>query len=206
MDFQPPELGENAFFKKIYLFIYDRERKREREAETQEEGGRSRLHARSPTWDSIPGLQDRAPGQRQAPNHRATQGSLRKYISVVEAPLPPPPVSFCSSGPRRSSRTHPSRWWGDDVRCVEWGQAGSKGPPMPALRIMGELPVHAGLFGGMRHLTGDPFYFYSGARTCSMFMACSLCAGHPCRGGACGLPAGSLHLVCRKRKNKETME
>ena len=29
----------------------------------------------SPTWDSIPGLQDHALGQRQAPNHCATQGS-----------------------------------------------------------------------------------------------------------------------------------
>ena len=27
-------------------------------------------------WDSIPGLQDRALGQRQAPNRCATQGSL----------------------------------------------------------------------------------------------------------------------------------
>ena len=38
--------------------------------------GRSRLHAGSPMWDSIPGLQDRALGQRQAPNCCATQGSL----------------------------------------------------------------------------------------------------------------------------------
>ena len=53
------------------LFIYNRHREREREAE----GGRSRLHARSLMWDSIPGLQDRALGQRQAPNHWATQGS-----------------------------------------------------------------------------------------------------------------------------------
>ncbi|CAD7676231.1 unnamed protein product [Nyctereutes procyonoides] len=30
----------------------------------------------SPTWDSIPGPQDHALGQRQAPNHCATQGSL----------------------------------------------------------------------------------------------------------------------------------
>ena len=30
----------------------------------------------SPTWDSIPGLQDRSLGQRQAPNRCATQGSL----------------------------------------------------------------------------------------------------------------------------------
>ena len=29
----------------------------------------------SPTWDSIPGLQDHALGQRQAPNRCATQGS-----------------------------------------------------------------------------------------------------------------------------------
>ena len=30
---------------------------------------RSRLHAGSPTWDSIPGLQDQALGQRQVLNH-----------------------------------------------------------------------------------------------------------------------------------------
>ena len=29
--------------------------------------GKSRLHARSPTWDSIAGLQDHALSQRQAP-------------------------------------------------------------------------------------------------------------------------------------------
>ena len=34
----------------------------------------------SPTWDSIPGLQDRALGQRQAPNHCTTQGSLKLFI------------------------------------------------------------------------------------------------------------------------------
>ena len=41
------------------------EREREREAETQAEGeankGRSRPHAGSQTWDSIPGLQDHSP-------------------------------------------------------------------------------------------------------------------------------------------------
>ena len=50
-------------------------REREREAETQAEGEAGSMH-RSPTWDSIPGLQDRALGQRQAPNRYATQGSL----------------------------------------------------------------------------------------------------------------------------------
>ena len=34
---------------------------RKREAETQAEG-EGRLHAGSPTWDSIPGLQDHTPG------------------------------------------------------------------------------------------------------------------------------------------------
>ena len=38
----------------IYLFIRDPERKRGRDIGR----GRGRLHAGSPTWDSIPGLQD----------------------------------------------------------------------------------------------------------------------------------------------------
>ena len=41
----------------------------ERETGRDTGGGRSRLHAGSPTQDSIPGLQDRALGQRQALNH-----------------------------------------------------------------------------------------------------------------------------------------
>ena len=38
-------------------------------------GGRSRLHAGNPTWDSILGLQDYAPGRRQALNRWATWAS-----------------------------------------------------------------------------------------------------------------------------------
>ena len=53
---------------------------REREAETQAEGEAGSMH-REPMWDSIPGLQDRALGQRQAPNGCATQGSqANKYL------------------------------------------------------------------------------------------------------------------------------
>ena len=44
--------------------MIDIERERGRDAGR----GRSRLHAGSLTWDSIPGLQDRALGQRQALN------------------------------------------------------------------------------------------------------------------------------------------
>ena len=55
-------------FKKIkkdfmYLSIRETERCRERGRDTGR--GRSRLHAGSPTWDSILGLQDQALGQRQ---------------------------------------------------------------------------------------------------------------------------------------------
>ena len=53
----------------------DRERERKRERGRDTGRGRSKIHARSLMWDSIPGLQDRALGQRQAPNCCATQGS-----------------------------------------------------------------------------------------------------------------------------------
>ena len=46
----------------------DTERERERGRDTGR--GRSRLHARSQTWDSIPGLQDQALGQRR---HQTTE-------------------------------------------------------------------------------------------------------------------------------------
>ena len=55
------------------MIVTHTERERERGRDTGR--GRSRLHAGTPTWDSIPGLQDRALGQRQAPNRCATQGS-----------------------------------------------------------------------------------------------------------------------------------
>ena len=51
------------FILKIYLFMVDREREREREGGR----GRSRLHAGSPMWDLIPGLQDHAPGPKADP-------------------------------------------------------------------------------------------------------------------------------------------
>ena len=54
------------FFFKI-LFIYSQETQRERERGEREIGrdtgrGRIRLHAGSPTWDLIPGLQDHTLG------------------------------------------------------------------------------------------------------------------------------------------------
>ena len=54
------ELLDSFFFKKhfIYLFIHGRHRDRGRDIGR----GRSRLHAGSLMWDSIPGLQDHTLG------------------------------------------------------------------------------------------------------------------------------------------------
>ena len=48
-----------------YLFIHERHRERDRDTGR----GRSRLHAGSPMWDSIPGLQGHALSQIQMLNH-----------------------------------------------------------------------------------------------------------------------------------------
>ena len=60
------------FLKIFYLFMIERGRDTGRR--------RDRLHAGSPTQDSIPGLQDPALGQRQARNRWATQGSLIPFF------------------------------------------------------------------------------------------------------------------------------
>ena len=65
------------FFLNFYLFMIVTER--EREAETQAEGEAGSMHL-EPTWDLIPGLQDRALGQRQVPNRCATQGFPQKQF------------------------------------------------------------------------------------------------------------------------------
>ncbi|CAD7690971.1 unnamed protein product [Nyctereutes procyonoides] len=57
-----------------------RERERERQRHRQRE--KQAPCTGSPTWDSIPGLQDRALGQRQAPNRCATQGSPQRRFLV----------------------------------------------------------------------------------------------------------------------------
>ena len=73
-----PTLGveltlKNYFILNFYLFMIVTERERERQTPRQRE--KQAPCTGSPTWDSIPGLQDRALGQRQAPNRCATQGS-----------------------------------------------------------------------------------------------------------------------------------
>ena len=64
----------------LFLFIYDSHTDREKQRHRQRE--KQAPCTGSPMWDSIPGLQDRAPGQRQAPNHCATQGSQAHGILI----------------------------------------------------------------------------------------------------------------------------
>ena len=62
--------------------VIQRERERERERQRHRQREKQAPCTGSLTWDSIPGLQDRALGQRQAPKRRATQGSpnpVNKY-------------------------------------------------------------------------------------------------------------------------------
>ena len=61
------------------MIVTHTERERERGRDIGR--GRSKLHAGSPMWDSILALQDRALGQRQAPNRCITQGSLSSNFS-----------------------------------------------------------------------------------------------------------------------------
>ena len=56
----------HSFIVCLFIILKDFfiERERERERERQRHRGRSRLHAGSPMWDWIPGLQDHTPGCR----------------------------------------------------------------------------------------------------------------------------------------------
>ena len=60
------------------MIVIQRERERERQRHRQRE--KQAPCTGSPTWDSIPGLQDHALGQRQALNRCATQRSLKDLL------------------------------------------------------------------------------------------------------------------------------
>ena len=63
------------------MIVTQRERERERQRHSQRE--KQAPCTGSPTWDSIPGLQDHALGQRPAPNCCATQGSLEQVLNKL---------------------------------------------------------------------------------------------------------------------------
>ena len=74
-----PLSGSFLFFFNFYLFMIVTHRERERETETQAEGEAGSMH-REPDV-----LQDRALGQRQAPNHCTTQGSRQGPSLITPA-------------------------------------------------------------------------------------------------------------------------
>ena len=78
-----PVLSNSFFFfiNFFYLFMIVTQRERERQRHRQRE--KQAPCTGSPTWDSIPGLQDCTLGQRQAPNRCATQGSLFLYFYKI---------------------------------------------------------------------------------------------------------------------------
>ena len=59
------------------MIVTQRERERQRHRQREKQAPCTG----SLTWDSIPGVQDRALGQRQAPNCCATQGSQDLFIN-----------------------------------------------------------------------------------------------------------------------------
>ena len=61
------------------MIVTERERERQRHRQREKQAPCTG----SPTWDSIPGLQDRALGQRQAQNRCATQAFLRMILSLT---------------------------------------------------------------------------------------------------------------------------
>ena len=82
------------------LFIYSWVTQRDRNTGR----GRGRLHAGSPTWDSIPGFQDHDLGQRQAPNHWGTWAAHGHTLNHLYTPpkllhcldiLQTPIISWC---------------------------------------------------------------------------------------------------------------
>ena len=77
----------SKFFLRFYLFIHERRRERDRDRGK----GRSRLHAGSPMWDSIPGLQNHALGQRAQPlSHPDVPGQqISIHLPGPQQILPP---------------------------------------------------------------------------------------------------------------------
>ncbi|CAD7691509.1 unnamed protein product [Nyctereutes procyonoides] len=95
-------LGKLKFYhfpSRDFYQIKETEKYSERERERQRHRQREKQApcTGSPTWDSIPGLQDRALGQRQAPNRCATQGSpFFKFLFKIQLVDIQRDVSFSS--------------------------------------------------------------------------------------------------------------
>ena len=76
-------INDVDFFFNFYLFMIVTQRERGGQRHRQRE--KQAPCTKSPMWDSILGLQDRALGQRQALNCCATQGSLLAIFEVCNS-------------------------------------------------------------------------------------------------------------------------
>ena len=61
------------------MIVTERERERQRHRQREKQAPCTWI----PMWNSILGLQDHALGQRQAPNHCATQGSPSRSVDIL---------------------------------------------------------------------------------------------------------------------------
>ena len=77
------------------MIATERESERERERQRHRQREKQAPCTGSPTWDLILGLQDRALGQRRAPNRRATQESLILFFKSLRAPRWLSQLSIC---------------------------------------------------------------------------------------------------------------
>ena len=62
------------------MIVTQRERERQRHRQREKQAP----YTGSLTWDSVPGLQDRALGQRQALNRCTTQGSRYDLFNIMK--------------------------------------------------------------------------------------------------------------------------
>ena len=115
-------------------------------------GGRSRLHAGSPMWDSIQGLQDHALGQRQTLNRWATQASSL-YESLEEKFL---------SGLRTRKSYVPPKLWIIFTFCNLWSSALWRSE---SNLILPHLPPPQQIYEALRH----SFWHYNLSRNSTPF-------------------------------------
>ena len=93
------------------MIVTERERERQRHRQREKQAPCTG----SPTWDSIPGLQDHALGQRQAPHRCATQGS-RHCVFFIHS-FSKCILSTCSV-PGRGERDCSRNLGGDQIVCL----------------------------------------------------------------------------------------
>ena len=97
------------FVLRFCLFIHERHTERGREIGR----GRSRLHAGSPMWDSIPGPWDQALSRRQTLNRWATQASLAQVSKSTSGYITKESISLWNVNVIAKSK-----WWSSENKQI----------------------------------------------------------------------------------------